>query len=60
MTEAQQTNLLIRGTITEFPQEVQTKIHEAAEKFRQLMKEAGEGIGEMALTLVGSEIQMNN
>jgi len=58
MTEAQQTLLLIKGTMTELPAEEQAAIASCAGSIRELIKAAGDGIGPLALALVGAEMQV--
>lgn len=50
------TVLLLRGLISQYPADQQKAIYDLAESFRSKLKEAGD-IGPLAFSLVGAEMQ---
>lgn len=57
MTQDEQTILMIKGAISEWPPELRAQFESLAENLRRLLKDAGNPVGPLALALVGSEIQ---
>ena len=53
--QAQEDYLIIKGAITEFPADIQTQIHACAEKIEELIKANPDGVGLLALALVGAK-----
>lgn len=58
MNAEQETVLLIKGCISELPAAQQEACLELAEHFRQVIKISGSPVGELAITLVGAEMQL--
>jgi hypothetical protein len=56
-TEEQLTILAIKGAISELPPHQEEACNELAEHMRRMIKAAGSPVGELAITLVGAEIQ---
>jgi len=50
--------LMIRGAIASLPAAQRRACEELAEKFRQGMTQAGSPVGELAIGLVGAEMQV--
>lgn len=60
MTDEQQTILLIKGAISELSAAESEACHELAEFIRMHVKRAGSPVGELAIALVGAEMQEKN
>jgi len=58
MTTEQQTVLLIKGVISELPEDQREACNELAHHIRLLIKNAGEPVGTLAIALIGAEKQM--
>lgn len=57
LTEDQLTILAIKGAISELPPHQEEACNELAEHFRRLIEAAGSPVGELAIALVGAEMQ---
>jgi hypothetical protein len=57
MTEEEITILAIKGAIAELPSEQQEACNEVAARLRQMVKDAGSPVGELAFAIVGAELQ---
>lgn len=58
MTQEEQTVLMIKGLISELPAAQAEAVKELAEHIRQSCKVAGDPVGQLALSLVGAEMQL--
>lgn len=56
MNSERATLLLVRGALSELPQEQQDAVNAAHEKLKAIVTEAGD-VGLLALALLGAEIQ---
>lgn len=56
MTEEQQTLLLIKGAISDLPEEQKVKVQRCAAELRKVIADGGQE-GVMAFVLVGAEVQ---
>jgi hypothetical protein len=59
MSEEQKIVLMLKGLISEAPQDIQDKITNAAERIRAIVNESVDE-GNLAVALVGAEIGANN
>lgn len=57
LSEDEQTILIIKGAIASLPPDQAEACNEVADHIRRVIKQAGEGVGAMALALVGAEYQ---
>lgn len=55
MSEDEQTILMIKGAIASLPPDQSEACNELADHIRRVVKQAGEGVGVLALSLVGAE-----
>lgn len=60
MSEDQITVLAIKGAISELPPHQEEACNDLAEHIRRMIKEAGSPVGELAIALVGAELQAAN
>ena len=60
MTPEQETILLIKGAISELPSGQSEACLELYEHIKMLVKQAGSPVGQMAVALVGAELQAEN
>ena len=58
MTQEEQTVLMIKGFISELPDEQQDACNALAQSIRQTLKIADDPVGTLALALVGAEAQL--
>lgn len=58
MTQEQQTVLLIKGLISELPEDQRQICNELVSRIRLFCESAGEPVGSLALALIGAEKQM--
>jgi hypothetical protein len=57
LSEEQITILAIKGAISELPPEHEERCNELAAHIRKMIIEAGSPVGELAIALVGAELQ---